>query len=409
MSEQSDRQERIEELERELPMRRSMVFPTLEMQQRSDAVLKDMEAELARLRNEGGGEEARCEICGWPYAESREKGWNKQRLAASPTPSAGPVAWRDQVRPEVAAFALLMERELRTNDYKGGWKDDQAWKLVPRVNEEAQELRDLVRDAKLGTIAAADLDQPFGCFATLREAVGSEAADVANMAMMVADVCGALPLYTAPPPQPDALREAFDQVKEALSDLLAVFPKGAVSGAREIVERAEMVVDHVDLPEHAALSTAPAQSDDRAELLNEDKPMKLTDEHVKYMVDRFLSWKLPERFAPDNGISYTRPNYHPAVDASPSGTNLFDATQAEAMVRHIIDGLTIKSDERAGLERAAKWHEEQARKTMIAHKILFHQNSAADLRKIATSATVTPLSVAGRSEPRYAASGGQDG
>lgn len=65
----------------------------------------------------------------------------------------------------------------------------------------------------------------------------------------------------------------------------------------------------------------------------------MTDEQIKYMVDRFLSWKLPKNLNPDAGISYTRPNYAPEVDATPSGTNLFDATQADAMVRHMIGGL----------------------------------------------------------------------
>ena len=60
---------------------------------------------------------------------------------------------------------------------------------------------------------------------------------------------------------------------------------------------------------------------------------------IEYMVGRFLNWKLPENFRPDAGISYTRPNYAPEVDARPSGTNLLDATQADAMVRFMIDGL----------------------------------------------------------------------
>lgn len=65
----------------------------------------------------------------------------------------------------------------------------------------------------------------------------------------------------------------------------------------------------------------------------------MTNEQIKHMVDRFLGWRLPENFNPDAGISYVRPNYAPSVDATPTGTNLFDATQAEAMVRYLIDGL----------------------------------------------------------------------
>jgi hypothetical protein len=68
----------------------------------------------------------------------------------------------------------------------------------------------------------------------------------------------------------------------------------------------------------------------------------LTDEQIKHMVNRFLSWNLPENFNPDAGISFKAAfNEHTAypMKHKPSGTNLFDATQADAMVRHMIDGM----------------------------------------------------------------------
>jgi hypothetical protein len=68
------------------------------------------------------------------------------------------------------------------------------------------------------------------------------------------------------------------------------------------------------------------------------EPMTMTEEQIKYMTDRFLAWKLPDNFNPDYGISYTRPNYPASLDG-PSGTNLFDATQAEAMVRYMVEGI----------------------------------------------------------------------
>ena len=74
--------------------------------------------------------------------------------------------------------------------------------------------------------------------------------------------------------------------------------------------------------------------------------MTLTEDQIKYMVDRFLAWRLPHNFNPDAGISYVRPNYHPSIDATPMGTNLLDATQAEAMVRHMIDGMPSGSGQR---------------------------------------------------------------
>lgn len=75
----------------------------------------------------------------------------------------------------------------------------------------------------------------------------------------------------------------------------------------------------------------------------------MTDEQIKHMVDRFLAWRLPENFQPDAGISF-KPEYNVDWNAQhgappdmhkPVGTNLFDATQAEAMVRHMVEGLPV--------------------------------------------------------------------
>jgi hypothetical protein len=67
----------------------------------------------------------------------------------------------------------------------------------------------------------------------------------------------------------------------------------------------------------------------------------MTDEQIRYMVNRFLGWKLPKGFNPDDGISYKRPNYHASVDATPSGTNLFDVNQTEDMIRYITEGMPV--------------------------------------------------------------------
>lgn len=83
-------------------------------------------------------------------------------------------------RPEVRAFADLMEAQLRKNDHKPGWKNDRPHSLLKRLYDEAAELGH-----------AMPYDDDFEA-----EVVGLEAADVANFAMMIADVCGALP---APP------------------------------------------------------------------------------------------------------------------------------------------------------------------------------------------------------------------
>lgn len=80
------------------------------------------------------------------------------------------------LRPEVLAFARLMETKLRANDHKPGWKSDRAADLWRRLSaDETYELYEAI---------TADAPDP--------KHVGSEAADIANFAMMIADVCGAL-------------------------------------------------------------------------------------------------------------------------------------------------------------------------------------------------------------------------
>ena len=63
------------------------------------------------------------------------------------------------------------------------------------------------------------------------------------------------------------------------------------------------------------------------------------EEQIKYMVQRFLGWKLPTDFNPDNGISFERTVPHPACP--PVGTNLFSADQADAMVRYMVEGMPL--------------------------------------------------------------------
>ena len=68
----------------------------------------------------------------------------------------------------------------------------------------------------------------------------------------------------------------------------------------------------------------------------------MTEAQIKHMVDRFLGWRLPKDFNPDAGISYTPTQFaksHP--DCGPTGTNLFDADQANTMVRYMVDGLPV--------------------------------------------------------------------
>ena len=71
----------------------------------------------------------------------------------------------------------------------------------------------------------------------------------------------------------------------------------------------------------------------------------MNEAQIKHMVDRFLGWTLPENFSPDGGVSFKRlqkpshANGAPGPYPMPTGTNVFDATLADAMVRHMLDGL----------------------------------------------------------------------
>lgn len=70
-------------------------------------------------------------------------------------------------------------------------------------------------------------------------------------------------------------------------------------------------------------------------------PPPVSADLVSHMVNRFLAWRLPENFSPDGGITFTRVMNEGTVyahTAEPSGTNLLDAEQATAMVRHMLEG-----------------------------------------------------------------------
>jgi hypothetical protein len=66
----------------------------------------------------------------------------------------------------------------------------------------------------------------------------------------------------------------------------------------------------------------------------------ITEEQIKHMVERFLAWRLPMDFQPDGYITFERrPLHETRVWQMPSGTNLLNYPQAEAMVRHLVEGM----------------------------------------------------------------------
>ena len=96
--------------------------------------------------------------------------------------------------------------------------------------------------------------------------------------------------------------------------------------------------------------------------------IKLNAVEIKYMVDRFLSWKLPDNFSPDAGVHFDPPILRPW----PTGTNLLDATQADAMVRYMVDGLPAESpapsDAAAMREAAAKVADDAANNDTVGNE-----------------------------------------
>jgi NTP pyrophosphatase (non-canonical NTP hydrolase) len=103
--------------------------------------------------------------------------------------NSGVRGWGD-LRPEVKAMAILMEHELRMNHHKGGWKGCEPRDLYARLREEAGELYAEIDPRTREALPAEARSELSG--------VGSEAADVANFAMMIADVEGDLDITALP-------------------------------------------------------------------------------------------------------------------------------------------------------------------------------------------------------------------
>lgn len=112
-----------------------------------------------------------------------------------------------KLRPEVEAFAQLMEKVLRRNDHKGNsWKDDTSMDLVVRLIEETSELVKSFRprerragksfNGKWLQIAGYLLDQAGLALQSINAAPtrGSvmETMDIANFCLFIVDSFGGL-------------------------------------------------------------------------------------------------------------------------------------------------------------------------------------------------------------------------
>ena len=61
----------------------------------------------------------------------------------------------------------------------------------------------------------------------------------------------------------------------------------------------------------------------------------MNEKHIAMAVNRFLGWKLPKDFYPDNGISFDKKYEHDSIHY-PIGTNLFNEDQAKAMFEYCL-------------------------------------------------------------------------
>lgn len=80
-----------------------------------------------------------------------------------------------EIRKPLARFVQKMESVLRANDFKGGWSRCSRQMLLDKLHEEVSELDQAMRN------------HPYD-----RTTIANEAADVANIAMMIYDNWGPL-------------------------------------------------------------------------------------------------------------------------------------------------------------------------------------------------------------------------
>lgn len=140
----------------------------------------------------------------------------------------------------------------------------------------------------------------------------------------------------------DAARKALDEEKSMEHQFYDQGWNDRVAGKPLPAERTRSYqdgwrdCDGVDPEQRVPMDDLPAQR------------LLLTEAQIKHMVDRFLQWKLPENFSPDAGISFT-PTGNTGTPHeyrhNPTGTNLLDSTQADAMVRFMIEGMPADTSE----------------------------------------------------------------
>jgi hypothetical protein len=93
------------------------------------------------------------------------------------------------VRPSVAWFAQRMEAKLAKNDFKDGWINCSASELYEMLQHECKELEEKYRARQIETARDSELHLPH-FKDTSNDSLIDECADIANFAMMIADLFG---------------------------------------------------------------------------------------------------------------------------------------------------------------------------------------------------------------------------
>ncbi|MGK3981218.1 hypothetical protein WMF38_57005 [Sorangium sp. So ce118] len=141
------------------------------------------------------------------------------------------------LRAPVDAFSQTMESLLRENDHKGGWSECAPHWLLHRLCEELAELVETFDPGDHHRATLAKVVQHLHDAGWLLYASGlglkptnpkltlSESGDVANFAMMIAEVCGGLKVM---PGRPDVDREKrrVEHLDEMLCEATALIERG---------------------------------------------------------------------------------------------------------------------------------------------------------------------------------------
>lgn len=150
--------------------------------------------------------------------------------------------------PYVMRFAVAMEAKLAANRHKGdreGWLYDEVYSLMGRVREEILELERAVWPGtkgrirgRIGIATGDELDD-----------VLHEAADVANMVMMVADRCGALVRADTEPIHDDFVqvltevhKSANDAARRDMADTMKLLVGQAVERVESRISDTDVIV-----------------------------------------------------------------------------------------------------------------------------------------------------------------------